>query len=94
MQVLDLKEEARRRMIEAKFTKIQLTDDQSESNEENELKDTLSQHSEAFRVIESQRALIWVHSGSMVENSNQSQLNDADNVQRQKLRLSLNLLSV
>ena len=77
MQVLELKDEARRRTTGAKTAKIQLTDDLSEINEENELQDTLSQHSEACRVNESQRAPIWVHSNSIVDNSNQSQLNDA-----------------
>ena len=78
MQVPDLAEKARRRMTEAKTAKIQLTDDLSEIKAENDLKDTLSQPNEACRVVESQRVTNWVHYDSIVEISNQSQLNDAD----------------
>ena len=77
LEVLELEEEATRRIAEVKIVEIQLTDDQPESNEEIDLEDTLSQLSTANRGAESQKVTDWVHGGS-VENSNQSQLNVAD----------------
>ena len=78
LEVLEIKEEVRSRIVDAKLTKIQLTDDMSESTEENELKDTLSQLSAASRGTESQRVTDRVHKGAVVENRNQSQINVAD----------------
>ena len=45
LEVLELEEEAKRRITGAKIAEILLTDDLPESIEENELKDTLSQPS-------------------------------------------------
>ena len=75
MEVLELEEESRQRIAEARTTKIQLTVDLSE---ENELKHILCQPSTASRGAESQRVTDWVHNCSVVENSNQSQMVVAD----------------
>ena len=77
MEVLELEEEAKRRIAEAKIAKIQLTDDLPESIEENELKDTLSLLSEASLGVESQKVTDWVNNRS-VENSNKSQPHGVD----------------
>ena len=77
LEVLELGEEARRRIAEPKIAETQLTDDLSESTEENELRKTLSQLSATSRRAGSQRVTVWVHNGSVVENSNKSQLNVA-----------------
>ena len=73
LEVFELVEEGRRRILGAKFTKTQLTHDLFESTEENELKNVLSQLSTASPEAESQKVTDWVHNG-LVENKNQSQL--------------------
>ena len=78
MDFLELEEEAELKIAESKTAEIQLTGDIPESIEENELQDTLSQLSAASRGAESQRVTYWVHNGSVVENSNQGQLNIGD----------------
>ena len=78
MEVLELEEEARRRIAGAQIAELQSNDYMSESTEESELKDTLSKLSTASRGVELQRVTDWVHNGSVVENNNQSHLNVAD----------------
>ena len=76
LQNFELEKEARRRNAGAKRAEIQLTDDLSESANENKLKGTFSQLSAASCGAESQRLTDWLPNGS-VDNSNQSRLNVA-----------------
>ena len=64
-------------MSEAKIAEIQLSVDLSESTEENELKNTLSQLSGENRGAEYQIVTDWLPNSS-VDNTNQSQLNVTD----------------
>ena len=81
LQLEDIEEENRRKLAEAKFTELELTDDLSQATDE--LRETLSQNSKHSKQTLSQRVSDWINKVNEPDNvSNQPQTSsmEFDNV--------------